>query len=195
MATEAQINANRLNAAKSTGPKTPDGKDVVSKNALKHGLTSANDCLRSEDVPEFESFRDSFISDLKPQGPVEEMLANRFVSISWRLNRLRLIQNQSFDYLNQNDIYNNSLANIGLPFIFKKQQLADPDHDPTLPLGRLAVKDFSNGRVLERLLMYERRLEHSLFKILSELKRLQILRKFGDSADLENINYAKQSQF
>jgi hypothetical protein len=37
MSTEAQINANRLNAQKSTGPRTPEGKAASSLNALKSG--------------------------------------------------------------------------------------------------------------------------------------------------------------
>jgi hypothetical protein len=41
----------------------------------------------------------------------------------------------------------------------------------------MAIKDFSNSRVLERLLMYERRIEHSLYKTMLELQRLQLLRK------------------
>ena len=40
MATQAQINANRKNAQKSTGPKTPEGRDAVRLNGLKHGLAS-----------------------------------------------------------------------------------------------------------------------------------------------------------
>jgi hypothetical protein len=46
-----------------------------------------------------------------------------------------------------------------------------------LALGRLAVKDFGDARVLERLLMYERRLESSLYKTLLELQRLNIARR------------------
>ncbi len=38
MASENQVEANRRNAAKSTGPKTAQGKQVVRMNALKHGL-------------------------------------------------------------------------------------------------------------------------------------------------------------
>jgi hypothetical protein len=49
-----------------------------------------------------------------------------------------------------------------------------------LALGRLAVKDFGNERVLEHLLMYERRIEHSLYKTILELQRLNIARKLKD---------------
>jgi len=44
----------------------------------------------------------------------------------------------------------------------------------------LAVKDFSNGRVLERLLMYERRLENSLYKTILELQRLNLINQYND---------------
>jgi hypothetical protein len=48
MATEAQILANRLNAQKSTGPQTPEGKAIVSQNAVKHGLSAGQDIISSE---------------------------------------------------------------------------------------------------------------------------------------------------
>lgn len=41
MATEKQIAANRANAKRSTGPKTRQGRQVSSRNALRHGLFSS----------------------------------------------------------------------------------------------------------------------------------------------------------
>jgi len=38
MASQKQIDANRRNAERSTGPRTPEGKAIVKNNALKHGL-------------------------------------------------------------------------------------------------------------------------------------------------------------
>jgi hypothetical protein len=43
----------------------------------------------------------------------------------------------------------------------------------------LAIKDFSNARVLDRLLMYERRMEHSLYKTISELQRLKLIKQLN----------------
>ena len=55
MASEARIAANRLNAQKSTGPRTAEGKAVVAQNAVKHGLLAREGLLRGEDREEYES--------------------------------------------------------------------------------------------------------------------------------------------
>ena len=57
MASQQQIDADRANALKSTGPKTPEGKAIVSQNALKHGLTAQNACVTDEDQDEFDATR------------------------------------------------------------------------------------------------------------------------------------------
>jgi hypothetical protein len=74
---------------------------------------------------------------------------------------------------------NNSLANIAKSFGLKGlgfPQDETSDSRPDLTLGRIALKDFSNARVLDRLLMYERRIEHSLYKTTLELQRLRLLK-------------------
>lgn len=57
MATEAQILANRRNAQKSTGPRTPQGKAAVSQNAVKHGLLARQDVINLESQADFELYR------------------------------------------------------------------------------------------------------------------------------------------
>ena len=49
MTSEKQIQANRRNAHKSTGPKTPEGKAAVRLNSNKHGLRSQEVLLPGED--------------------------------------------------------------------------------------------------------------------------------------------------
>ncbi len=178
MTTEARIHANRLNAQKSTGPQTPQGKAVVSQNALKHGLSARHDVITTESQADFDLHRDALLAELAPIGPMESILADRIVSLSWRLKRADLIQNQTFDAINEK-ITTNSLANIAKSFGLKDlgfPQDETSDSNPDLILGRIAIKDFSNARVLDRLLMYERRIEHSLFKTTLELQRLRLLR-------------------
>jgi len=178
MTTEARILANRLNAQKSTGPNTPQGKAVVSQNALKHGLSARHDVITSESQADFELHRDALLAELHPLSPMESILADRIVSLSWRLKRADLIQNQAFDAMHEKNT-NNSLANIAKSFGLKGlgfPQDETSDSRPDLTLGRIALKDFSNARVLDRLLMYERRIEHSLYKTTLELERLHLLR-------------------
>ena len=48
MTSERQAEANRQNATKSTGPRTPAGKAVVTLNGIKHGLLSRECLLKGE---------------------------------------------------------------------------------------------------------------------------------------------------
>ncbi len=53
MATEKQFEANRQNAQKSTGPKTPEGRAAVRLNGVKHGLTAETIVLKGESQADF----------------------------------------------------------------------------------------------------------------------------------------------
>ena len=88
MSSDQQIEANRLNAQKSTGPRTAEGKERVASNALKHGLTGKQVVLPGEDPAEFDAFRSGLIAELAPQGALEEILAEKVVADAWRLRRV-----------------------------------------------------------------------------------------------------------
>jgi len=183
MSTQAKILANRLNAQKSTGPNTPQGKAVVSQNALKHGLSARHDVITTESQADFDLHRDALLAELDPEGPMESILADRIVSLSWRLKRADLIQNQTIDAMHEKNT-SDPLANLAKSFGLKGlgfPQDETSDSRPDLTLGRIALKDFSNARVLDRLLMYERRIEHSLYKTILELQRLRLLRNLEPS--------------
>ena len=186
MSTQAQIIANRRNAQKSTGPRSPEGRSIVSQNALKHGLTAAHDIISQESQADFDLYRDQFLTELAPDSPMESMLAERIVNLSWRLIRLCTIQNQTIDALIAPDTSSplSRLAKSMLSRYRDQSQLAPSESASDLTLGRLAIKDFSNTRVLERLLMYERRIENSLYKTLLELQRLTLIRKLNPEYEM-----------
>jgi len=188
MATESQILANRRNAQKSTGPRTREGRAVVSQNAVKHGLLARQAVISSEKQADFDLYREHILSELAPESPMESMLAERIVTLSWRLKRTGRIQAQTIDAMNAGNT-SSPLAKLTQSLLFKNReqsQTALSASAPHLTLGRLAIKDFSNARVLDRLLMYERRIEHSLYKTILELQRLRLMRK------LENPNGADE---
>ena len=179
MATELQILANRLNALKSTGPRSSQGKAAVSQNAVKHGLFADQDVICSESQADFDLYREQMLDELNPLSPMESMLAERIVALSWRLKRAGRFQNQAIDALNA-DNTSTPLKKLTQSLFFKNQhqsQAAPSASTAHLALGRLAIKDFANARVLDRLLMYERRIEHSLYKTILEFQRLNLVKK------------------
>ena len=77
MASEKQMSANRLNAAKSTGPKAQDGKLQSRRNAMRHGLTAATVVPAIEDAEEFERFEAAIRADYQPTSTIEHELVAR----------------------------------------------------------------------------------------------------------------------
>ena len=88
MSTEKQISANRLNAQKSTGPRTPEGRAAVRLNGVKHGLTAQTLVLKGESESDFTGLLDSFEAEHEPATPTEETLVMQLAMAAWRLRRL-----------------------------------------------------------------------------------------------------------
>ena len=97
MTSAAQVEANRSNAQKSTGPRTPEGKAVAAQNAVRHGLLAKEVVVKGEDPGEFEFYRQQMLEELAPVGQMESMLAQRIVGLSWRLRRAERLQAAAFD--------------------------------------------------------------------------------------------------
>ena len=179
MSTNAQILANRRNAQKSTGPRTRKGRAIASKNSIKHGLLARQNVISSESQADFNLNRDRILSDLVPESPMESILADRIVILSWRLIRIDHIQNQTIDALSARNT-SSPLSKLTKSLLFKDSALPKADSSDSAndrALGRMVIKDFSNARVLDRLLMYERRIENSFNKMIQEFQRLRIMRK------------------
>jgi hypothetical protein len=68
MASTKQNEANRRNAQKSSGPKTAEGKAIVSQNATRHGLLAAETLLPDDDRVVFADFHRRLSNELKTGG-------------------------------------------------------------------------------------------------------------------------------
>ena len=92
-ATQKQLDANRRNAQKSTGPKTPEGKARASLNAWRHGLTGQVATLPEEDRDAFQKFTRDIRLAYHPEGALETQIAQAIAEDEWRLSRARAIEN------------------------------------------------------------------------------------------------------
>src|SRR5271157_4046511 len=89
MATAAQIEANRRNAQKSTGPKTDEGKASARCNALRHGMAALTimPALPQKDPKQFEERIQEWDSDMQPQNAVERNLVHQAARLSLAIER------------------------------------------------------------------------------------------------------------
>ena len=91
MTSQAAIAANRINATKSTGPRTPGGKAAVSRNATRHGLLSRESLVRGESKAELVDFGKRLRTQLAPVGELEFLIVDRIVSTAWRESATAII--------------------------------------------------------------------------------------------------------
>ena len=188
MATQEQINANRKNAQKSTGPRTTEGKAIAAQNSLKHGLLARQALIATEDPAEFDLHRDQWLAELDPKGPTESLLVSRIITLSWRLKRSERVQTQALNALTAKML--NPYGDITQTLTAAANR---PDgQDPDLPVASALIKDFATEKVLDRLLMYERRIEHSLHKALRDLDYLRLCDDFRARTEHPNPDVCEQ---
>jgi hypothetical protein len=156
MVSEKQLAANRENAKKG-GVKTQQGKAAVRLNALRHGLLCKDVLLRDEDEDEFNELRERLISELNPQGGMEEMLVDRIVSGYWRLGRAIKMETM---------------------YIQARLDECGPDLylDEAKAWGKVAAQELNNRKAWLNLNRYETAIERQIYRALHELQRLQMAR-------------------
>ena len=92
-----QIEANRRNACKSTGPITEEGKQRSRCNAVRHGLTAETVIGALEDAEDYKAFEAAIIADYDAQSAVERELVLRLASLLWRLRRATTVETGLFE--------------------------------------------------------------------------------------------------
>ena len=100
-------------------------------------------------------------------------MAERIVALWWRLKRAERMQDEALDYLIE--------ADRGDGWVKCRREDGDPSARAELAFGRAVARDFAEGRTLDRLTMYERRIEGSLYRTMKELRQVQRERKAQDA--------------
>jgi hypothetical protein len=100
MSSLKQIEANRRNALKSTGPTSPEGKERSRCNAVRHGLTAETVIAALEDAEDYQAFEAAVIADYDVESAVERELVLRLASVLWRLRRATGIETALFESVN-----------------------------------------------------------------------------------------------
>jgi hypothetical protein len=98
MSTQRQIEANRRNAQKSTGPTSVTGKAASSLNALKTGIHAKSLVLPSEDPAELDELVEDSYRSFHPTTPEARSLVDEFIYCEWNLRRLRAAETQSWQH-------------------------------------------------------------------------------------------------
>jgi hypothetical protein len=162
MATAAQVLANRANAQKSTGPRTVEGKNASSLNALKHGADAASVILPGEDPAEYNRIVAEYHRDLQPHGAIEELQVRIIIRSDWQHRRLERIEN---------NLYRELLS-----------EGATPNE-----IDVKVLRDSATGRLLRKIWSQIASLDRASARALAELRRI---RRERDHADVEAIEAA-----
>jgi hypothetical protein len=103
---------NRQNAQHSTGPRTPEGKAIVSQNRLSHGLTGARIVLPGESEDEYNALREQLAIEHEPVGATEAFLVDQLAQHQWRLIRMSVMEQEMFCVAARLDSGNESIPAV-----------------------------------------------------------------------------------
>jgi hypothetical protein len=151
--TRAEIS--RANGAKSTGPKTVEGKERSRMNAFKHGILSKILIIGGESEDDFNSLLESLLDDLQPEGCIEEMLVGEIATSCWRLRRALVAEKGEIK--RQRGIAINSM--------FLPDEGLDDNQRDALSLP--------NKEATDKILRYETTISRQLYRAMDQLERLQ----------------------
>jgi hypothetical protein len=147
MATPAQITANRANAQLSTGPRTAEGKNASSRNALKLGIHAQSLVIPGEDPELLEELTREYELDLQPVGAVECALVETIVRSAWLMRRVSRIEAEVV-----------------------RARLAAQQNPGPHPLGDIYIDDQATGKLFASLSRRYQALQRDYYRALKEIR-------------------------
>ena len=104
MTSERQRAANRRNAQLSTGPRTPEGRAISSRNSQQHGVLSQRVTTDVEENEIYERMLNSLMEEYGPRSETEILLVERLANLFWRERRLIQTERSQLS-LQQDDVF------------------------------------------------------------------------------------------
>lgn len=186
-----KLAANRRNAGRSTGPRTPRGKRRSSLNALKHGMLAKDLVLPElegkDAAAEFRALLHALTDDLAPRGAFERLLVEKIAVCTWRMRRLLRYENRvaflnsnewkspptSFELIGRSLVASTSISAGMPPHEQKKRDNYEDACDRILAetgLNEMSLGDSDDVRIICE---FQRVLMRDLFRSVTMLKCLQ----------------------
>ena len=167
MISEKQLEANRRNAQRSTGPRTEEGKKVSALTARRHNLTGQVTAMTDADRIMHDAFSASIVESLAPEGAMETQLAQRVATDSWRLNRISAVEDNLFA--------------LGHNAKSDETETEDPEIHAALTAAKVFKEE---SKQLQLLTLYEQRINRNIQKNLAMLQALQVTRVAKREAEM-----------
>jgi hypothetical protein len=185
--TEKKLQANRQNAKKSTGPKTDEGKKIVSQNGVKHGLYTRALILNSphlkEDLTDYNGLIFALDRTFLPEGLLEEFLIRKLTNCLWRSRRIIDAENaqiiRQLDSV-ERDTYSHFKYRHAFEGIDKPPTDEEEECVRSTFIGKKSIPNEGAGKHLMR---YEMRLDRQMTRILKTLDYLQKRRKANEDKE------------
>src|SRR6266545_2902246 len=170
MSSQRQIDANRPNAQKSTGPSPPEGR-AVSLNSLKYGLYAETLILPGEDPAAFEALLDRLDAEHQPATLTEETFVSQIAMATWRRARIQRMEaafyKREHNTYIENDMWYRPLDDNGR-------------------LALIALRDANSQRLLDSFSRQEARLDRAIKSAANELRRCRAGRRALVDSDVNS---------
>jgi hypothetical protein len=163
---DAQLQANRENAAHSTGPVTPAGKEIVRHNALKHGFAGQTLVIPEHEQAAFLQHLENFRAEYQPKGVTEEVLVQSMADVSWSAQQIAA----------------HSLNFLSTPYPSNIPSSGNAQTDYAILQSQHAAAQIKS---LNTLGIYEQRKTRLFHATRRELAQVQAERKAKEKAELE----------
>src|SRR5579863_4469107 len=169
MISDKQLEANRANSQKSTGPKTEAGKKRSSLNAVRHGLTGHVVVLPEEDLAAFNQLNTKLITELGIKGDHELELAKTYCMAVWNMQRAMAVQDTMFTL--------GLMEQVG-----ENLNIEDPQAHNAVTYAKTFRQE---SEAFSRITLYTQRLVNQSKALLKQLKEVQAERRHRENYEID----------